>query len=319
MRPPRQARLLAAILLLVAIPAGAQGLIDNVNGSTPDRKGGTISFTGLLVGKDGRVAKLLQKDDKPPKTLDFRLDARGKKLVPGKIEPGMHLMDAALAAYPRDPTLAEKPWQPRERDSALHRYQATLLSQGVTSVVDLNSSIIDWSVYRRAGDAGRLRVRILAYAAGIDPMLTVAGSAPTRWLYEGRLRMAGVSLVDQAPFDDARIRNQISRGAMDGFQVAVEPVGGADATDHALAAIEEVAQTYKGDRRWRLGAIYPDAARLAATGTIALPVPDPAYAAFAEQDIGSLLPGARADFLLMDMADQLREVWMDGARVWTAD
>lgn len=316
MRRFRVHRILALALLLTG-PARADGLIDNVRGTTPDGKGGSISFSALLIGKDGRVAQLLAKDDKPPKHLDFRLDARGRTLVPGRIEPGVHLMDAALAAYPRDPSLAGKPWQPRERDTALYRYQQALLAQGVTSVTDVATTITDWSVYRRAGDAGRLRVRILSYAAGVETMMTVAGSQPTPWLYAGRLRMAGLAVADPEPRDDARVRNQISRGAMDGFQVLVEP-SGAGGAEHALAAIEEVALTYKGDRRWRLHAPFADDARLAAAGVLALPVTDPAKAAFAENEIGMLLPGARADFLLLDMAGTLGEVWMDGVRVWTA-
>ena len=47
---------------------------------------------------------------------------------------------------------------------------------------------------RRAGDAGRLNVRIISYASGIDNLLAVAGTGPTPWLYDGRLRMVGVKL-----------------------------------------------------------------------------------------------------------------------------
>ena len=47
---------------------------------------------------------------------------------------------------------------------------------------------------RRAGDAGQLRVRIMSYASGIDNLLAVAGTRPTPWLYDGRLRMVGVKL-----------------------------------------------------------------------------------------------------------------------------
>ena len=309
---------LAVLLLALASPAFADGLIDNIEGFTHDPDGREIRFSGLLIGKNGRVAKLLQQDDKPPKSLDFRLDARGRTLVPGKVQCCLHLMDAALAAYDRDPSLIGRPLQPRERDAAFYRYQATLLAQGITSITDIATTIVDWSVYRRAGDAGRLRVRLLGYAAGVDAMMTVAGNQPTPWLYDGRLRMAGLALPDQPPLDDARIRNQISRGAMDGFQVLVEPVD-ALSTEHALAAIEEVAETYKGDRRWRLHAAYADSARLARSGTLALPLADPARAAFAEREIGTLIPGARADFRIEEADGSLREVWMDGARVWLAD
>jgi len=133
---------------------------------------------------------------------------------------------------------------------------------------------------------------------------------------------------------------------MDGFQVAVVPVG-EPALEHGLAAIEEVAQTYKGERRWRLqiGSVAPTAERLARTGTLALrPIDetlanlatslfartrDAARAAFAETKIGTLMPGAQADFLLFDRdvialppaeAGQARllETWVGGVRAWVA-
>ena len=101
---------------------------------------------------------------------------------------------------------------------------------------------------RRAGDAGQLRVRILSYASGIDNLLAVAGTRPTPWLYDGRLRMVGVKLyLDGAlgsrgawlkqPYRDAPgqrglplvndtvLKNLMSRAAMDNFQVAVHAIG----------------------------------------------------------------------------------------------
>jgi predicted amidohydrolase YtcJ len=337
---------IAVLLAVVATPAFADGLIDNANGYTLDKDGKLVRFTGLLIGKDGRVTKLLDSKDKPPKTLDFRLDAKGRTLIPGLIDPGTHLMRSALATLKRDPKLEGRPWQPRERDEALFLIQPRYLERGITSVTDLATSTTDWNTYRRAGDAGRLTVRVLSYAADIDTMMSVAGNQPSPWLYNDRLRMAGLTVTDQAPFDDARVRNLMSRGAMDGFQIAAEPISDA-ALEHSLAAIEEVAETYKGDRRWRLqtGApIAPMADRLAKTGITAVPPADEMLAnlatylpartrdaarnAFAEDRIGTLTPGANADFLLFDRdpialppaeATQARllETWIGGVRAWT--
>jgi hypothetical protein len=50
---------------------------------------------------------------------------------------------------------------------------------------------------------------------------------------------------------DTEIRNLMSRAAMDNFQVAVHAIGDA-ANEQLLGAIEELADTYKGDRRWRV-------------------------------------------------------------------
>ncbi|PTQ08209.1 metal-dependent hydrolase [Sphingomonas oleivorans] len=374
----------ALAALFLATPAHADGLIDNVNGYTLDAKGRLERFNGLLIDGKGKVAKLLDRRDKRPEKLDFRLDGQGRTLIPGLIDAHGHVMalgyqalqldlsdtgslaqaQEKLAAYAaarptpvwiqgggwnqekwslgRFPTAADidavvrdrpvvlaridghailansaaiaaagitaktpdpaggrierdakgnptgvfvdaaqeliraavpKPL-PRERDAALAKAQEILLGYGITATADMGTSVDDWSVMRRMGDAGRLRLRILAYAFGIDPLLSIAGTGPTPWLYDGHLRMVGVKLfADGAlgsrgawlkqPYadatgqkglqflDDAKVRNLMSRAAMDGFQVAIHAIGDA-ANAQALAAVEELSDTYKGDRRWRI-------------------------------------------------------------------
>ncbi|MFM5907502.1 MAG: amidohydrolase [Novosphingobium sp.] len=166
--------------------------------------------------------------------------------------------------------------QPRaaERDLALDKAQTLLAGRGITAVADMGTGIEDWQALRRAGDSGRLRIRVMAYAAGIDAMMLIGGSEPGPWLYGDRLHLNGVKLyMDgalgsrgaslKAPYADApttrglplltpaQIRNLMSRAAMDGFQVAVHAIGDA-ANGEALDAISELNQTYKGDRRWRI-------------------------------------------------------------------
>ena len=313
---------LAVIAFLFAVPAAADGLIDNVAGQTRDAKGVPVSFTGLLIGTDGRVTKLLDKGDKRPKKLDYRLDAKGRALVPGRIAPAQPLMKAALPMLTRETQMKDRPLQPYERDLAFSLLQKKLLAEGITTVIDIDTSIVDWQVYRRAGAGGRRRIPVLSYAAGIEPMTVIAGNQPTPWLYDGRLRMAGLAVADAAPFEDAKVRNLISRGAMDGFQVALLPQG-EGAIDHALAAIEEVAGSYGTTRRWRLetgSAPAPDPVRLGHSGTIAVGASpqdprDAAYAAGAEDRLGSLAPGRFADFLLLDAGGQPEEIWISGVRV----
>ena len=368
---------LAALTLLLAAPAHADGLVDNVNGYTLDGKGRLTRFTAILIDGRGKVAKLLDRRDKRPEKLDFRLDARGRTLIPGLIDAHGHLaalgfqamqldlsdtrslaeaqaklarwaadhpnprwivgrgwnqdkwglgrfptaadLDAAVPDRPvwlvrvdghaavansaalalakvdgatRSPAggridqglfvdsampLVERvipPPLPRERDAALARAQDMLLSAGVTAATDMATTAEDWNALRRLGDAGALRLRVMSYAAGLDPLLAIAGSGPTPWLYGDRLRMIGLKLfadgalgsrgawlkADYADalgqrglrlLDDARLRNLMSRAAMDGFQVAVHAIGDA-ANGQALDAIEELALTYKGDRRWRI-------------------------------------------------------------------
>lgn len=163
---------------------------------------------------------------------------------------------------------------PKDRDAAFLKAQTKLLSLGVTATADMGSSLDDWLSYRRAGDAGALRVRIMSYAGGVETAVRIGGAGPTLWLYADRLRMGGVKLYAdgalgsrgawlKAPYSDAPkesglgfladdvIRNLMSRAAMDNYQVAVHAIGD-KANAQVLDAIEELSETYKGDRRWRI-------------------------------------------------------------------
>jgi predicted amidohydrolase YtcJ len=375
--------LLFLAAFLIATPALADTLVDNVNGYTLREDGRLFRFNGLLIGDDGRVRQLLQRGDRRPERPRYLLNGRGRTLIPGLIDGHGHVMglgmgallldlsdtnslaeaQARIAAYaaanptPRwivgrgwnqerwglgrfptaadlDAAVADRPvwlervdghagWAngaamreagitaasqapqggriertgrnpngifvdaamsliertvppplPIQRDRALARAQDILLSFGLTSVADMGTSAEDWAVMRRAGDAGRLNVRILSYASGIDNLLAVAGTRPTPWLYDSRLRMVGVKLyLDgalgsrgawlKAPYRDAPgqrglplvsdtvLKNLMSRAAMDNFQVAVHAIGD-QANAVLLDAIEELSDTYKGDRRWRI-------------------------------------------------------------------
>lgn len=166
------------------------------------------------------------------------------------------------------------PPAPKDRDIALEKAQRALLAAGVTGIADMGTSIEDWQAFRRSADRGALRIRIMSYASGLDNMVLIAGPEPTPWLYDDHLRMGGVKFVldgalgsrgawltadyADAPgerglpmISDTQLRNVMSRGAMDNFQVAAHAIG--DAANHELLnAIEELNDTYKGDRRWRV-------------------------------------------------------------------
>jgi predicted amidohydrolase YtcJ len=377
-------KLLAAIVaLLCAQAAAADTLVDNVNGYTLNKGGELVRFNGLVVAGDGTVKQLLKRGDKRPERPDFKLDGRGRTLLPGLIDAHGHVMalgysalqldlsattslaeaQARIAAYaaanptPRwivgggwnqekwklghfptaadiDAVVANRPvwlsrvdghaaWAnslamkeagisaastapsggrieregkqpsgifvdaaqalvekavppplPRTRDAALQKAQDILLAFGVTATSDMGTPPEDWLVMRRAGDEGRLRVRIMSYGYGVESALAVGGTGPTPWLYDGRLRMVGVKLYSDGalgsrgawlkrdysdapgqhglPFhSDAELKNLMSRAAMDGFQVAVHAIGDA-ANAQLLDAIDELSDTYKGDRRWRV-------------------------------------------------------------------
>lgn len=164
--------------------------------------------------------------------------------------------------------------RPEDRDLALAKAQEILLARGVTAIADMGTSIEDWQAFRRAGDNGSLRVRIMSYAMGTDNMALIGGPGPSPWLYDDKLRLNGVKLYSdgalgsrgaslKAPYSDAptvkglrvtgdtQLKNFMSRAALDRFQVAIHAIGD-EANAAALTAIEDMNQTYTGDRRWRI-------------------------------------------------------------------
>jgi predicted amidohydrolase YtcJ len=92
------------ILSLLAMPAivRADGMIDNVNGITLDENGKVIRFTGILIGRDGKVTQLLTNKDKLPKQLDFRQDGKGQTMLPGLIDAHGHVMGVGFQALTLD-------------------------------------------------------------------------------------------------------------------------------------------------------------------------------------------------------------------------
>ncbi len=292
---------LALLATMAPAPVLADVLVDNVDGLTLDAQGKVERFTGLLVGDDGRIEQVLHRGEKRPGKVDYLVDGKGRVLIPGLIDSHVRLMDLGFSLFTRTPVEpakidAARPGQPRpeDRDVALAEAQQALLARGVTTVVDMGTTIEDWQAYRRAGDLGTLRLRIISYAAGVDAMVLIGGPGPSPWLYADRLRLAGLfltldgplasrSAALKAPYADAptvrgtarlnetQLKNLMSRAAMDGFQVAVN-ANGDKAVASVLDAIGELAETYKGERRWRIeGAHVVDPAdlpRIAANGAV---------------------------------------------------
>jgi predicted amidohydrolase YtcJ len=377
-------RLIAVILaMLLAAPAWADGLVDNVRGVALDANNRVQRFTGILISPEGKVSRLMQKGDKPPKKLDWRTDMKGAVVMPGFVDAHGHFMSlgylalaldlsdtkslaeaqakirAFAAANPNRPWITGSGWNQeqwglgrfptaaeldaavadrpvflervdghaawansaalkaagitpatkspaggriemaggkpsgvfvdaamqlvakavpapsaRDRNAAFLKAQDQLLSVGVTATADMGTSLDDWLTFRRLADLGLLRMRIMAYAAGVDTAIAVGGSGPTRWLYGDKLRMGGIKLYADGALGsrgawlksayadaagntglgfltDAQLLNLISRGAMDNFQIAVHAIGDR-ANQQVLDAIDEVAGDFSGDRRWRI-------------------------------------------------------------------
>lgn len=369
----RRATGAALAALLAASAAGADTLVDNVEGITLDAAGRAERVTGLVIGNDGRIVQVLRRGDKALRA-DYRVDGKGRFLLPGMVDGHARVMALGFAALTLDlsgaATLDEarariaayaaahpdRPWvlgrgwdagrwgkaptaadldavvkdrpvwlvsadghsgwansaalaaagigaatkdpvggrieraagkatgivaetamalvdkavpppRPEDRDLAFSAAQDILLKRGITTVTDMGTTIEDWQAYRRAGDAGRLQLRIIAYAGGTDAMSLIGGPGPSPWLYDDRLKLNGVALVldgaastrlasmkqgGAAPrLNPTQLRNLMSRAGIDRFQVAVEAHGDG-AVGAALDAVSELAQTYRGERRWRI-------------------------------------------------------------------
>ena len=376
---------LMAATALIASPALADTLIDNVQGITIDKDGELDRFTGLLIGDDGKIKEVYDSGDVRSPDIDVYIDAEGKVMIPGLIDSHLHVMGIGFGALSLDlsdtnsleeaqtkiaqyvadnperrwiigrgwnqekwglgrfPTAAEldqvvadRPvwlervdghagWansaameiagvdatsespsggrierllgsrqpsgifvdnaaglvqsavpapRPEDRDFALSKAQDILLAFGITAAADMGSAIEDWQSFRRAGDGGWLKMRIMAYASGTEAMELIGGPGPSPWLYDDKLRLNGVKLyLDGAlgsrgawlkqPYADdpgntglplktgAQLRNLMSRAALDKFQLAIHAIGDA-ANAEVLGAIGEMSKTYSGDRRWRI-------------------------------------------------------------------
>ncbi|RVU07640.1 hypothetical protein EOE18_00685 [Novosphingobium umbonatum] len=331
---------LLAGALLGAHPAAADTLVDHVHGRTLDAQGHVERFTGMVIAPDGRVARLLHEGEERPTRPDYVLDGHDAALIPGLVVSHLRLMPLALDSIA--PPQAKRPLpppRPEDRDLALASIQPRLLAQGITAVADMGTTIEDWQTYRRAGDLGQLNIRIVSFADSIANMVLIAGSGPTPWLYEDRLRLNGL-LVDTGGSPKPsiiQIKNRISRAGMDHFQVVVrlEPVT-PSRTDEVTKAMAELAETYQGDRRWTV-----------ATAPASLPLPTPlaglpatvrtqtldsygpaaAQGLFAETRFGRVAKGFWADFVLLDadpldvnaLAPRPLSTWIAGRMVWQAE
>ncbi|HBK55968.1 MAG TPA: amidohydrolase [Xanthomonadales bacterium] len=113
----------------------------------------------------------------------------GRILREGGVATGV-FVDAAMVHVERAVPPADAAW----REQALTRALAESAELGLTGIHDMGVSLDDLALFRRFADAGRLSLRITAYADGDNAALTaLCGFGPLHH-GSGRLRMAGVKL-----------------------------------------------------------------------------------------------------------------------------
>jgi predicted amidohydrolase YtcJ len=203
-----------------------------------------------------------------------RISTASRSPAGGRIELGANgqptgLFIDAAASLVND---VVPPTTPAERTRALAEAQRLLLSQGITATADMGTSLDDWAAMRRGGASGALKLRIMAYASGVEPLTSIR--RPTGWLYGDRLRMGGVKLYGdgalgsrgawlKAPYtdkpdtrglqfhSDAELQRLAQRAASAGFQLAIHAIGD-QANAQVIDTFERLARAFPGDRRWRI-------------------------------------------------------------------
>jgi predicted amidohydrolase YtcJ len=220
---------------------------------------------------------------------------------------------------------------PAELDRALDAAQEALLATGLTAVTDMGTSAAGWQAMRRAGEAGRLKLRLIAYADGLDPLRAIGAKQPTDWLFGDRLRLVGVKLyadgalgsrgawlkrpyADQPDsvglrfLSDAELRQQAGTAAAMGFQLAIHAIGDA-ANAQVIGAFERLGD---GDRRGRIEHVQvvdpADIPRLARAGIIASMQPT-------HQTSDRLMAEKRLDPPRLEGAYAWRTILESGARL----
>ena len=211
--------------------------------------------------------------------------------VGGRIENGL-FVDAAMSLIERKIPAPTK----EEREQAFAKAQEILLSNGLTAVADMGTDLEDFLIMQSAGDAGRLNIRVMGYAAGLRQIQHPHNlMAPSPWRYDDHLKLAGVKLYADGALGsrgawlkrpyadkpdtkglqflaDARLLRQAEAAASSNYQVAIHAIGDA-ANAQVISVYEQLAKKYPGDRRWRIEHVQmidpADIPRLKPAGIIA--------------------------------------------------
>jgi hypothetical protein len=393
--PAAMRKTIVALAALLTSNAGATTLVINANGVQADGQSQLQHFTGILIGDDGKIVRVLRSGEARPRA-NLIIDAHGETLLPGLIDAHGHVTDLGFSALhlnlvgtsslgdlkgrlgsyaaahrdmawligfgwnqelwpekrfptaadldavvPDRPVVLERvdghavvansaamraagvtPQTPApaggrienglfvdnarglidkaipaptqaDLDRALAKAQDILLGFGVTGVGSMSTSVADWAAFRRAGEAGRLNVRLMSYLLGVESMKAVP--APTGWMYGDRLRAVGIKFfADGAlgsrgawlkqPYadrpdtrglqfhSDSDILALADQAAAAGFQTATHAIGDA-ANAQVIGTYEQLHRKYPGDRRWRIEHFQivdpADIHRLAPAGIIA--------------------------------------------------
>ncbi|AXB78267.1 amidohydrolase [Novosphingobium sp. P6W] len=178
---------------LFASPAHADILVDNVEGVTPDGKGGVDHFEGFLIGPDGHVVQVFHRGDKRPKKVDYQVDGKGRVVVPGMIDAHGHVMATGFAKMTLDLSAA------RSLDEALSRIAAWVAAHPEAPwVLGTGWNQADWN--KDASGADRMPTAAeLDQVTGGKPAWLIRVDGHAGWANSAALSAAGVSAASADP------------------------------------------------------------------------------------------------------------------------
>jgi predicted amidohydrolase YtcJ len=217
---------LALIATLYASAANADTLIENANGIQADAGGRPQHFTGMLVGNDGKVVRVLHAGEARPKASTF-VNVGGRTVLPGLIDAHGHVLDlgTAVMIVQLTGTSSIADLQQRLRDyAAAHPNDAWIIGFG------WNQELWPEKRFPTAADLDALVPDRPVMLERVDGHAVVANSAA--------MKAAGVTPATQAP-PGGRIENGLFVDAATALiRKAVPPRTPAQA-DEALAKAQE--------------------------------------------------------------------------------
>ena len=303
-------KLLAALLSsALAMPAQADVLVDNVAGITIDADGAVKRFEALVIDDDGRIAQLIERGEKRPRT-DYLEDAGGKIMLPGFVDAHGHVMGVGFGALTldlSDTSSLEEALQKIRAFAAENETRPWILGRGwnqekwglgrFPTAAELDRAVGDRPVYlqRVDGHAGWANTLALK-AAGI----TAATNAPSG----GRIETLA----------DGKTPSGIFLDAAESLMNAAIPAPRANERDLAFAEAQKVLHRYGITAIADMGTTIEDwqaFRRAGDNGSLTLRIM--AYGAGIDQTI--LIGGTNPSPWLYD--DKLRlngvKVYLDGA------
>ena len=219
--------LIALAALLATSSALADTLVTNANGIQVDATGKLERFTGILIGDDGKVKRLLHGEMVKLRDTDV-VDAKGKTVMPGLIDAHGHVMALGFTALQLDLTgtrsLAEL--QQRLKDYATANPNARwILGRG------WNQELWADKRFPTAADIDAVVRDRPVWLGRVDGHAAISNSAA--------MQAAGFSLNTQAP-SGGRIENGLFVDAAMSLIESKIPAPTAAEQDAALAAAQRL-------------------------------------------------------------------------------